>query len=205
MVVTDILSSDNNGSALLGNHTPELYPWQGQWVCASPHIASQLHEGGCTEHFLKPFLTNWTVAYEGGAPGHVNNSLVAPALYCLSEGVNPANDKCGLQFNHKIMLVVCVLNAIKCLSICWTAHFDRNARAFSTIGDAIASFLESPDRTTKAMSLKSKQEYTHDFPWNSQPKTWEPRRVRWYRAAGRRRWLIVLTLYVVSIRWVAEC
>ncbi len=142
---------------------------------------------------MKQFSTNWTVVYDG-APWYVpangsedRNAVLA--LYCLSGGVHTENNKCGLHFSTLIMVFVCVLR---------TPYYNRYTEPLATPGDAVMSFLRNPDVHTEGMSTKSKDEILH---WGSRPKIWDPQRARWYRAASRRRWLVVLTIvcYFVMI------
>jgi hypothetical protein len=202
VVVTNKSSSDNNNSTLLGTFSLNSWPFEDLWVCASPYIGSKLHRGGCTKGYMKQFSTNWTVVYNGApwyvpATGSEDRNAVL-ALSCLSGGVHTENNKCGLHFSTPIMVFVCVLNLVKFLSVCWTAYYNRYTEPLATPGDGVMSLLRNPDVHTQGMSTKSKDEILQGTHWSSRPKIWDPQRARWYRAASRRRWLVVLTLYAIS-------
>ncbi len=142
---------------------------------------------------MKQFSTNWTVVYDGApwyvpATGSEDRNAVL-ALSCLSG---------GLHFSTPIMVFVCVLNPVKFLSMRWTPYYNRYTEPLATPGDAVMSFLRNPDVHTEGMSTKSKDEILQGTHWSSRPKIWDPQRARWYRAASRRRWLVVLTLYAIS-------
>ena len=195
VVVTSKLSSTNNGDAFLGSYALDSWPYQGLWICASPEIGSRLDNGGCTSDFMKGFGSSWTVVFKGEP--YYNRSDIretVPVLYCLSAGVHSKDEGCGVHFSLPIMAFVCILNLIKCISICWTASYNWTAQPMSTTGDAIASFLRAPDTYTKGMSLAAWHEFPRGGPWGSEPRVWKPRTLRWYRAASRRRWAVALIL-----------
>ncbi|KAE8407621.1 hypothetical protein BDV37DRAFT_290332 [Aspergillus pseudonomiae] len=64
--------------------------------------------------------------------------------YCLSEKVE---ERCRVMYSPAICLLVIVCNAIKVVCILFTIRLRRKELLF-TVGDAIASFMEYPDRTT---------------------------------------------------------
>ena len=201
VVVTNKTSSTNDGHTLLGSFLQTGWPWQGLWICASPEVGSRLlgHKG-CTSDYMKNYANNWTVVYEG--PGYYDPTAhreTVTALYCLSAGTQPSDRGCGLHFSVPIMAIVCVLNFIKCVSICWAAYYNWNAQPMSVTGDAIASFLRCPDSRTKGMSTSSRYDFHRGGPWNSKAREWRQQSLRWYRAASRRRWAIVLFLYVSRV------
>ncbi|PLB51183.1 hypothetical protein P170DRAFT_455443 [Aspergillus steynii IBT 23096] len=71
-----------------------------------------------------------------------------PVSHCMSK---EKEEKCQLLFSLPICLVVILCNMIKLIGICMAAHTKRK-RIFLTVGDAISSFLTSPDLTTKHLS-----------------------------------------------------
>ncbi|KAL3441795.1 hypothetical protein BJX65DRAFT_299460 [Aspergillus insuetus] len=78
----------------------------------------------------------------GGGPG-----VVIPS-YCL---VKPVDAHCELYTNIPICVVVIACNIIKLVCIYLAARM-RQKEILLTIGDAIASFLDYPDATTKGKS-----------------------------------------------------
>ena len=196
VVVTNKTSSANDGNAFLGSYDLDSWPYEGLWICASPDIGSRLGDRGCTSDFINPFMNNWTVVYKNEP--YYNSSDIresVPVLYCLSAGVHSKDEGCGVHFSVPIMIFVCILNLIKCLSVCWTAHYNWTAQPFSTTGDAEAFYLQNPDIYTKGISSASRHDFPRGGPWSSEPKIWKPQRLRWYQAASRRRWVVVLVLY----------
>ena len=71
--------------------------------------------------------------------------------YCLSE---PAEQQCKLQFTLPIAILVTILNLFKAVLIFYTA-FATKEEPLMTMGDAVVSFLEKEDLTTKGMCLLS--------------------------------------------------
>lgn len=73
--------------------------------------------------------------------------------YCISE---PYETKCTLQYNRYIMLAVIISNLMVIGVMVWTRvklDDDRDGLArFVTVGDAINSFLQTPDPETERMS-----------------------------------------------------
>jgi hypothetical protein len=60
-----------------------------------------------------------------------------------------------------------------------------------TLGDAIASFLEDPDLTTKDMCLLSKEEIEKAWSKPRTPRKWKPIAEKGYYSVPPRRWLNV--------------
>ena len=95
------------------------------------------------------------------------------------------------------MIAVCCLSLINCACILGTIIL-RSKPTISTIGDAIASFLEFPDETSAHMGPVSKSTFAKrkSRAWEEPSTvTWRPSTTRWYSAPSRRRWIITMTLY----------
>ncbi|MCJ1344677.1 hypothetical protein MMC31_002880 [Peltigera leucophlebia] len=193
VVIVDKPSSQNDNSSLLGHFDVTQFPGR-YWVCTSSYISPKVGTGGCTKWSMNQFRTNWTVVYDGRAfysPGDPDEAL---ALSCRSGGLHLEDDKCGLHFSTSIMTFVCVLNLLKCLLICWTAYYTGKSELLVTAGDALVSFLRTPDLHTQGMSTRSKQEFQKSCNWNSESRSWNLQKQRWYRAASLRRWGTALIL-----------
>lgn len=119
-----------------------------------------------------PFLSNpgyfpsngWRCPWRRNATCNVNDEKEVPAdrsqwkpyespvRYCIVEKVQ---EICKLQFNFLIAIIVIVSNVIKAGVIAWVLFRYQSHHALVTLGDAIASFLEYPDRTTRGRCLQS--------------------------------------------------
>jgi hypothetical protein len=125
--------------------------------------------------------------------------------YCLSQLLPP---HCKLQFSLTILGVVIAMNLCKCLAMFWTV-FGQKSPTLVTVGDALASFLDSPDPLTEGRCLTSKVDIDREGPlrWHlSSPDTRPPAiayhapiRHRWFAAASTRRWLISMGLCTLAL------
>ncbi len=104
--------------------------------------------------------------------------------YCLSQKVE---DQCRLEFAVPIMIVVLSCNLVKLLCMIVTIWTCREA-TFVTLGDALSSMLENPDRNTVGMCIATKKDFENDWP-DGEPKQWEMRKQFRYEAVGFQRWL----------------
>jgi hypothetical protein len=92
---------------------------------------------------------------------------------------------CNLQFNAFLMIGVVVFGVIKVLMMAYLAFNRPAGRFLRTIGDAIASFLEEEDPTTKNMCLvTSKQIRKHGFQTPYEPQIYTGVRSRWLSSAN---------------------
>ena len=75
--------------------------------------------------------------------------------YCLSQRVE---EHCLLQFSPTIMVIVIMCNLVKMTVMMWIA-WRQDWEPLVTLGDAIASFLDDPDPTTKGNCLAGKNRF----------------------------------------------
>ena len=106
--------------------------------------------------------------------------------YCLSV---PGEEHCTLQFSLVIMIVVIVCNLIKtaCMS---TIAWKKDPEPLVTLGDAIASFLDRPDGTTKGNCIAEKARFKKSKSWDSLSRPWASVSLLLFRAASSRRWIV---------------
>ena len=110
--------------------------------------------------------------------------------HCLSQ---PEKEHCELQFSLTIMIVVLICNLIK--TVCMgTMAWKQNAEPLVTLGDAIASFLDRPDTTTRGNCIIGKTQFKDNKFWDWSPCKWNPTNLRWFRAASSRRWVVCIVL-----------
>lgn len=128
--------------------------------------------------------------------------------YCLTV---PKEETCQLVFSLPICLVVIACNLVKLICTFFTARDGRD-EVLVTTGDAIASYLTYPDRTTEGTCLLSKplidkgSQDWHNRPslleWKSaipkgtaassaHPLQLESRK-RWLEAASTARWVLAV-------------
>ncbi|KAK5135355.1 hypothetical protein LTR08_005297 [Meristemomyces frigidus] len=92
--------------------------------------------------------------------------------YCLSQAV-PSN--CKLQFSVYILVTVILMNACKSLAMFLTLYNEKEP-TLVTIGDAMASYLETPDELTKGRCLMAKVDVDRGpMRWNIRSARGTPR------------------------------
>ena len=130
--------------------------------------------------------------------------------YCWSE---KAKQNCQVHFSLYFAIIVVICNLVKVISMFMTFKTHKH-EALITLGDAIESFLDQEDVTTRGLSI-----YPTDriqFLWNREVNTsktlsrlnlsseklllamnskqWEPKRWYWGSAATRKRWALCFVM-----------
>ena len=117
---------------------------------------------------------------------------------CSSQKVK---ELCSVKFHLGIGITVILANLGKaiCMAVVCVLVADR---PILTIGDAVTSFLRTPDRSTRGRCLWSKEDFRRHWHTGKSPvaKQYEPISRRRWRAAGRGSWAIFLLLYV-TVLW----
>lgn len=126
-------------------------------------------------------------------------SVEYPSRYCLVGLYHLLNFRLLLVIHIDVVsLVVCIFNFLKCIGICYTAryHSTPDDRPLVNIGDAICSFLQDPDKTTRGMSLVSKQQIAKsDEIWRTPTaQMYRFRQPRWLCAVSWKRWSLCIGL-----------
>lgn len=112
--------------------------------------------------------------------------------YCLSQTIE---EKCNLALNEPIIGVVLVFNLVKCILLVWTILLlGKEHSNLMTIGDSIASFIRSPDETTRDMCLMSRDDLKQWKNSSPTPKPLVTARRRWNSAASKSRWTCLVLL-----------
>ena len=134
-------------------------------------------------------------------------------LYCLNEKREVQH--CRLNYSPAISIsmntfrrlileanilvsAICCVSSLKCLCImatCWYFSWHLRETTLCTLGDAVSSFLQEPDRYTAHMGLVERSSLATKQIWTAEaaePIVWRPRRRRWYSAASTRRWVFAL-------------
>lgn len=161
------------------------------WVCSG---LDNPEERKCADIFdkVKNNPESWRVGRTDGS--YVNGRRrypTYPVQYCLSE---EAEQLCKVQFILPIAILITVLNAIKTGLIFYTAFWIKEEPVV-TIGDAVSSFMENEDRTTRGMCLLSLQDVkTKNRNSWLLPKQYIDKRYRWKDAISRTHCLTIFTL-----------
>lgn len=149
-----------------------------RWICSG---ITEYNEGSKCSSFISKVGpgTDWRVQSQN-------------ILYCLSE-VTP--ERCKLQYSLPLAIVVMCFNLIKAIVICFVA-LTSTETPILTSGDAIASFLRTPDETTKGKCLLSGRYFgTRDQvsrryfeSQDDRQLKYSRKRKRWGLAVSGRRW-----------------
>lgn len=218
------LNYTNNSLLFFANFTG--FPSKGRyWQCASTNTLDCRKREGWTPQELD----SW-------------NIIGYRIDYCLSSERN-AENQCKVNYNLSFMISriphpnslvsdlflksigVCVANLCKCIGLVGTVflQYRRNRQCLITVGDAIASFLNRGDHSTRDMCLldRTSLEESHSTPpmsfslcrsfpfikrevtcksaWsNRRAREWRPLRWRYFRLASRRRWASTIAMWVTK-------
>ncbi|KAH7129593.1 hypothetical protein B0J13DRAFT_139639 [Dactylonectria estremocensis] len=116
--------------------------------------------------------------------------------YCLSKRVD---QHCRLNFSPYLVAIVLVSNALKAAVLLYTALRPPEEPLF-VLGDAIQSFLSSPDAHSSDSCLASandiRQKGKRD--WTG-PREWFPVKRRWAAAITLRRWIMSILIFSVAL------
>ncbi|KAI1068119.1 hypothetical protein LB507_004337 [Fusarium sp. FIESC RH6] len=114
--------------------------------------------------------------------------------YCLSQ---PMKETCRLNFNRSIAITILVMNAIKLTILIHVVRHPPEEPLF-VVGDAIQSFLISPDKASEKAGWVSGRAVRERENWNS-PCVNDGKRRRWGAAASKRRWKFSIAMYAIAL------
>ncbi|KAB8202251.1 hypothetical protein BDV34DRAFT_215660 [Aspergillus parasiticus] len=129
-----------------------------------------------------------------GIRAHVDNWIVGGyrVNYCLAEKV-PGN--CKLEYSLPLAIIVIVFNIVKAIIICAVALTMTDLPILTT-GDAVASFLKTPETRDKDHCLMSKTLAKNP---TSKPLPYKAKPQRWATAVSTVRWIICIICYIIAI------
>ncbi|BCS28248.1 uncharacterized protein APUU_61296A [Aspergillus puulaauensis] len=118
---------------------------------------------------------------------------------CLSERVPQL---CKLQYSLPLTITVIAANLIKAIVLCYVS-FSKGDAPLLTTGDAVASFLHKPDRSSVGSCLLSSKDVRDSY-YSMETHlykrlNYQGSRSRWYSAAQVRDWLSVILLWSIAI------
>lgn len=153
------------------------------WICGGIDTPNPCQDQKLADVIAKN-ATNWRPSYNTWEVGK-------KVSYCLSQ-ITPQH--CKLQLSLPLLLIVSSFNFAKVVLMMVVA-LSLKERPVLSLGDAISSFLENPDGTTRGMCLFDKDIVkSQSKPWAPRPLVWHPQRRFWFAAASVRRWVICITL-----------
>lgn len=179
-VVLVSTSSDPNNSLLYFDLDQDSQLVIGSYHCSLPFLPR------CDPSDVIAYGQNWTIQFAQSSEPRTGNYIDAGIQYCLSKQVE---EHCKIQFSLPIMISVIICNLIKtiCMSI---VVWKQDPEPLVTLGDALASFLDWPDLTTEGNCIGGKNRFEDRRSWRLLLSNWDPKPLRWFRAASLRRWLV---------------
>ncbi|PUU75536.1 hypothetical protein B9Z19DRAFT_994073 [Tuber borchii] len=167
------------------------WPTPYSWIC------TQDVDGWCTPGKATANLTSglpWRMKFE--TVGEVE------IAGCKSE---VTDEKCKVQFSLDIMILVICCNLIKVCSMIMTVVRSREP-TLVTPGDAVDSFLRTPDPTTIGMCFADRQFIEREWrpEWGAGPRQWKQKGPqRWWTSVSKTRWITCNFFYLINIILVA--
>ena len=206
LLVTEADGPTKNETVFWAPDDNSEYGTSYSWICTDTSPLPSNGERPCDIAKAKRNADQWTI-----------KSMKVD--HCLTT-VSPSH--CKLQFSQAILITVLVMNAAKFAVMVWTYYFQRDV-TLVTFGDAVASFLITPDDLTVSRCLMSKRDLAHGpLRWrlkavsgedtnaakrpNTQPlpQTYPGNtRGRWFRAASAKRWSVTIALILTALILVA--
>jgi len=161
-------------------YSPSPYPGNPfKWICL----------GRLDGHYCSYFVSD--------IRAHASNWVVNghPVNYCLSEKLP---EKCKVQYSLPLAIVAFGCNIVTVTVICYAALTSAaTTMPILTYGDAIASFLRTPDETTKGQCMVSRERLGTQY--GPQEVKYHKVQQRWGSAVSVLQWQICLSSYVHSV------
>jgi hypothetical protein len=161
---------------------------QYQWICKSTFEVARhptYTAADCTRDIASIDGRDWQVErYDQGQ-----------VLYCLSEDVE---ERCRLRWSFLLTIAVIACNFVKICVLTYT-WYTISEDPILTMGDAVASFLETPDETTQGYCLMGWKDVHWWKPVKGaltdgvcEPRHYNSKPGRWRSSVKTDRWLFCL-------------
>jgi hypothetical protein len=197
ILVTNDTNYSNLDYSYINSHavySPPVYPCVDDpfgWICGDGNLqacygSTTSANTVCTLQSVDP--TNW-------------KPWGSKIEYCLSENVE---SRCRVQFVPPLAYIVIVFNIAKA-GILLYAYLSIKENPLMTIGDAVSSFLNRQDETTKDLCLMAKEDiHLWEKNWRQPPRAPHPKHLntkpnRWSKTVSTKRWMVVLSLYCLIL------
>jgi hypothetical protein len=104
--------------------------------------------------------------------------------------VEKTEEECAVRFSFLIMWIVLAFNAIKILAMFFITWHIEAAEVFTCVGDAVASFIQFPDPTTKGICLASRTHINEFWPISQQDHTYSGVPHKWRVANEQKHYIL---------------
>ncbi|KAM6511847.1 hypothetical protein FALCPG4_016840 [Fusarium falciforme] len=123
--------------------------------------------------------------------------------YCLVQEVSP---NCKVCVSNGLLLIVVISVSLKAALCVLVLRYLPKEDPFVVPGDAIASFIRSPDKFTTGRCLLDKEveDVVDDrsYPYVGAPMYWQPERRRWSRSIEGMVWLRTYSLLIANFMFL---
>ena len=120
-----------------------------------------------------------------GQPPFGDSNPDVSIQYCLSQ---PVEEQCKTQFSLDIIITVLLCNLVKVFCM-GTIVWKQDSEPLVTLGDAVSTFLRTPDLTTRDIPLYGKSRFKSTNMWDLACSRLELASERWFRSVSKRRWI----------------
>ncbi|PUU76457.1 hypothetical protein B9Z19DRAFT_1194721 [Tuber borchii] len=210
---TDFLSTNRN-LFLITSHTSNatdndtlldyvyLYPGDvspSRWMCRDGPVGVSKIGDLCNTNELVSNVTRglpWQM--DLGRVGLISSVGVIEISGCKSERTE---ENCKVQFSLGIMIAVICCNLVKACAMVMTVVRSREP-TLVTLGDAIDSFLRTPDQTTIGICYADRRFIEKEWGWRMRtgPREWNQKGAqRWWTSASKRRWITPMFFCSIAI------
>ncbi|KAH8911814.1 hypothetical protein BR93DRAFT_932932 [Coniochaeta sp. PMI_546] len=114
--------------------------------------------------------------------------------FCLAQR-SDIEQTCDVNLNGSLLGVVVFLNLITVI-VMTTILFRRSLEQLVSLGDALSSFMRTPDLTTSGSCLMTKSDVWQERWGLREAKFWVPRNHFWFRTPSIPRWCLIAFLWV---------
>ncbi|KAI0503374.1 hypothetical protein F5B22DRAFT_629537 [Xylaria bambusicola] len=204
VVTSNSSAAENEGSSLLDSWLASSYNdnWRlsSRWICCA-YLNESDWTRDCSLDWAKTFSDDWQVCSFG------NVAPLFQVSHCLVGQSGNNEERCGVHYSAPLLLFVCIATILEVVAVGWAGLQlrSRASRGYQapmvTIGDAIASNLETPDSMlprNRTHPMNQRSRHRHDI--DSKPILW-PRKSRlsWFVAVDSRTWNISLCVFVFAL------
>lgn len=179
----------------VGSYNETEQPWT--WMC-SWNQALDI----CVPGSIDP--SNWTIVRNLTFPSNRTGVSVPEIVqnytidYCLSM---ETPGFCKLHYSLQLLAVVILANVLKAVAMLWTLFAHRHDLLI-TVGDAVSSFLDEPDLTSKGLCMISRVDVSrlgrriYSTPVENTKSAGQQ---RWYAATGLLNWSLTVTCWLLFL------
>lgn len=163
----------------------------GTWVCNGPVGGATFCQNPQDVSNAADWVVPVSLASDDSWDCGISVNATLPAKYCLAQ---PTQEACRIGVIPSLLIIVLICNIIKIVCLVWTITRLR-IEPLVTLGDAISSFLDRPDPTTRgcgamsASDIKSWNSTLHPFSGAGASTVWKAKAKNGFAAASTKRWL----------------